>query len=127
MAHAHVCLQEALVYCHMAASFPTANHLTERERERELAESHTAFYTQSSQPCTVTFMIFFLLAEIHGTSLVVQSPVLQIPNAGGPGSISSQRTRSHMLQLKIKTNLHVATNATTETWYSQINKLTTFF
>ena len=122
MAHVPVCLQEALVYCHMAGSFPTANHLTDRDRERDLAESHSAFYTQSSKPCTVTFITFFLLDDIHGTSRVVQVLILHLPNAGGPGSISSLRTRSHMLQLKIKKNLHVATNATTKTWYSQINK-----
>ena len=35
--------------------------------------------------------------------------------AGGLGSIPGQRTRSHMLQLKIL-------RATTRTWHSQINK-----
>ena len=38
-----------------------------------------------------------------------------IPSAGNPGSIHSQGTRSHKLQLKIA-------HATTKTWYSQINK-----
>ncbi|TEA30625.1 hypothetical protein DBR06_SOUSAS4110064, partial [Sousa chinensis] len=33
-------------------------------------------------------------------SLVVQSLRLHAPNAGGPGSISGQRTRSHMPQLR---------------------------
>ncbi|TEA34982.1 hypothetical protein DBR06_SOUSAS9710054, partial [Sousa chinensis] len=36
-------------------------------------------------------------------SLVVQW--LRLPNAGGPGSVPGQGTRSHMLQLKIP---HVA-------------------
>ena len=36
-----------------------------------------------------------------GTSLVVQWLRLHAPNAGGPGSIPSQGTRSHMPQLKI--------------------------
>ena len=40
------------------------------------------------------------------TSLVIQWLRLHASNAGGPGSISSQGTRSHMLQLKI---LHAAT------------------
>ena len=35
-----------------------------------------------------------------GTSLVVQWLRLRIPNAGGPGLIPGQGTRSHMLQLK---------------------------
>ena len=35
-----------------------------------------------------------------GTSLVVQWLRLRAPNAGGPGSILGQGTRSHMLQLK---------------------------
>ncbi|TEA33715.1 hypothetical protein DBR06_SOUSAS12810068, partial [Sousa chinensis] len=38
-------------------------------------------------------------------SLVVQWLRLLAPNAGGPGSIRGQGTRSHMLQLKI---LHAA-------------------
>ena len=41
-----------------------------------------------------------------GTSLEVQWLRLQPPNAGGPGSISGQGTRSHMLQPKM---LHAAT------------------
>ena len=36
-----------------------------------------------------------------GTSLVVQWLRLCASNAGGPGSVSGQGTRSHMLQLKI--------------------------
>ena len=35
-----------------------------------------------------------------GTSLVFQRLRLQVPNAGGPGSIPGQGTRSHILQLK---------------------------
>ncbi|TEA25080.1 hypothetical protein DBR06_SOUSAS6010062, partial [Sousa chinensis] len=34
-------------------------------------------------------------------SLVVQWLRLRIPNAGGPGSIPGQGTRSHMLQLRV--------------------------
>ena len=36
------------------------------------------------------------LKYIAGTSLVVQWLRLQAPNAGGPGSIPGQETRSHM-------------------------------
>ena len=36
-----------------------------------------------------------------GISIVVQWLWLQAPNAGGPGSIPDQRTRTHMLQLKV--------------------------
>ena len=38
--------------------------------------------------------------DMTGTSLVVQRLRCHIPNAGGPGSISGQGTRSHMLQLR---------------------------
>ena len=36
-----------------------------------------------------------------GISLVVQWLRLHAPKAGGPGSIPGQRTRSHMLQLRV--------------------------
>ena len=49
-----------------------------------------------------------------GISLVVQWPRFCAPNAGGPGSIPGQGTRSHVLQLKI-------THSATKTWSSQIN------
>ena len=49
------------------------------------------------------------------TFLVVQGLTLHAPNAGAPGSIPGQGTRSHMLQLKI---LHAAT----KTQCSQIHK-----
>ena len=51
--------------------------------------------------------------ECPGTSLVIQWLRSRVPNAGGPSSIPSQGTRSHMPQLKI---LHTMTN----TWYRQI-------
>ena len=35
-----------------------------------------------------------------GTSLVFQRLILHAPNAGDPGSILGQGTRSHMLQLR---------------------------
>ena len=40
---------------------------------------------------------------IYGTSLVVQRLRLQAPNAKHLGSIPSQGTRSHMLQLRVCT------------------------
>ena len=42
-----------------------------------------------------------ILREVTGTSLVVQWLRLHAPNAGAQGSIPGQKTRSHMLQLKI--------------------------
>ena len=51
----------------------------------------------------------------EGTSPVVQWLTLCALNAGGPGSIPGQGTRSHMPQLKIP---HTAT----KTQCSQINK-----
>ena len=38
---------------------------------------------------------------MRGTSLVVQQLRLHAPNAGGLGSVPSQGTRSHMLQLRV--------------------------
>ena len=39
---------------------------------------------------------------IHiGSSLVIQWLRLHTPNAGGPGLIAGQGTRSHMLQLRV--------------------------
>ena len=49
-----------------------------------------------------------------GISLVVQWLRFCAPNAGGPGSIPRQGTRSHVLQLKIP-------HSATKTWSSQIN------
>ena len=49
------------------------------------------------------------------TFLVVQGLTLHAPNAGAPGLIPGQGTRSHMLQLKI---LYAAT----KTQCSQIHK-----
>ena len=46
---------------------------------------------------------------------MVQGPRCHTPNAGGLGSIPSQGTRSHMLQLKIS-------HATAKIQHSQINK-----
>ena len=37
-----------------------------------------------------------------GTPLVIQWLRLRAPNAGGPGSISGQGTRSHVLQLRAR-------------------------
>ena len=39
--------------------------------------------------------------QVWGTFLVVQWLGLCTPNAGGPGSIPGQRTRSHMPQLRV--------------------------
>ena len=41
-----------------------------------------------------------IIAALQGTSLVVQWLGLHAPNAGGPGSIPGQKTRSHRPQLK---------------------------
>ena len=56
-------------------------------------------------PCKLS-----ILDVILGTSLVVQWLRLRAPNAGGPGSIPGQGTRSRMLQrrsqvLQLKTRL----------------------
>ena len=57
------------------------------------------------------------------SSLVVQWLKLHAPDAGGPGSIPGQGSRSHLLQLKIP---HLATKiedpcTATKTQHSQIN------
>ena len=50
-----------------------------------------------------------------GTSLEVQWLRLRTPNAGGPGVIPGQGTRSHTPQLNIP-------HAATKTWCGQMNK-----
>ena len=40
--------------------------------------------------------IYYFKVHTHGTSLVAQWLRLHTPNAGGPGSIPGQGTRSHM-------------------------------
>ena len=44
---------------------------------------------------------YVFIKNFLGTSLVVQWLRLCAPNAGGPGSLPSQGTRSHVLQQKI--------------------------
>ena len=47
---------------------------------------------------------------------------IRAPNAGGPGSVSGQGTRSHMLRLKIPhaaTRIEDPVHAATKTWVSQ--------
>ena len=65
-----------------------------------------------------------------GASLVVQWLILLTPNAGSPGSIPGQRTRSHMLQLKVfilQLKFHMwqqrlkISCAQIKTWRNQIN------
>ena len=53
--------------------------------------------------------------KIQGTSVVIQWLRLHAPKAGYPGSNPSQRTRSHMPQLKIP-------YSAAETRHSQLNK-----
>ena len=80
--------------------------------------------------------------NLRGTSLLVQRGGLRAPNAGGPGSIPGQGTRSCMPQLrarmpqlkipqkKKKEIPHAAMKilcATTKTGHSQINKQILFF
>ncbi|TEA30634.1 hypothetical protein DBR06_SOUSAS4110079, partial [Sousa chinensis] len=51
-------------------------------------------------------------------SLVVQWLRLCSPNAGGPGSIPGQGTRSHMPQLKIPHAVMKIPHAAAKTWCS---------
>ena len=57
-----------------------------------------------------------------GTSLVIQWLRLHTPNAGGPGSILGQGTRSHMPQLRVRILQLKIPHASVKTWCSQINK-----
>ena len=43
---------------------------------------------------------FWNKKDVRGTSLVMRWLELWVPNTGGLGSIPSQGTRSHMMQLK---------------------------
>ena len=56
-----------------------------------------------------------------GTSLVVQWLKLHTPNAGGPGSIPGEETRSHMLQLRIHMPQVKILHAARRVWCSRIN------
>ena len=66
---------------------------------------------------------YFIFQNILlGTSLVVQWLGIYTPNAGGPGSIPGQGTRSHMPQLKkILHTTRKILGATTKTQLSQRN------
>ena len=55
-----------------------------------------------------------------GTSLAVQWLRLCTPNAGGPGSISGQGTRSCMPQLRSPHAATKSSRASTKTWCSQV-------
>ena len=55
-----------------------------------------------------------------GTSLVAQWLRLSVTNPGCPGSILGQRTRSHMLQLRVQMPQLKDPNAVTKTQRSQI-------
>ena len=57
---------------------------------------------------------------------MVQRLRLCTPNAGGPGSIPGQGTRSHRLQLRVCMLQLKITHAATKTWHSQINKQVLF-
>ena len=63
-----------------------------------------------------------ILKLFLGTSLVVQWLRLQAPNAGGPGSITSQGTRSHRPKLK-KVPVRCNEDVATKTQHSQKKKL----
>ena len=84
--------------------------------------------TQSQSCATMTTINFRTLPSLQketlGVSLGVQWIRLYTPNAGGPGSIPSQGTRSSMLQLRVcmpQRRLKIL-HATTKTQCSQINK-----
>ncbi|TEA28872.1 hypothetical protein DBR06_SOUSAS4010089, partial [Sousa chinensis] len=51
---------------------------------------------------------------VKGTSLVVQWLRLHTPNAGSPGSIPGQGTRSHMPQLRVRVPQLKIPHATTK-------------
>ena len=72
-----------------------------------LEHLHAAF--PSVRSLRAASAVFSLLEASYGTSLVVQWLRLHAPNAGGPGSIPGQGTRSHM-HAATKKIPHPATN-----------------
>ena len=63
--------------------------------------THILFIHASGHGHLSCFHLFTIVNNAStGTSLVVQWLRLCTPNAGGPGSIPGQGTRSHMPQLK---------------------------
>ena len=69
---------------------------------------HTHTHTMANEG-TGVHMVFY------GTSLVVQWLRLQASNAGNPGSIPGQETRSHMPQLGVCVPQLKSPHAATET------------
>ena len=61
-------------------------------------------------------------ASLIRTSLVVQRLRLQSPNAGGPGTIPGQGTRSHMTPVRVHMPQLNISHAATKTQHRQINK-----
>ena len=59
---------------------------------------------------------------VLGASLVVHWLRLQVPSAGGSGSIPGQGTRSHMPQLRVHMLQLKILHATTNTWWSKKKK-----
>ena len=57
--------------------------------------------TSNSQAWHLGKLALELKSSAVGTSLVVQWLKFGVSNAGGPGSIPGQGTRSHMLQLSV--------------------------
>ena len=66
-------------------------------------------------------MTIYLKTSILGTFLGVWWLGLRTPIVGGPGSISGQETRAHMLPQRVHMRLEIP-HATTKTWCGQINK-----
>ena len=60
--------------------------------------------------------------KVHRNFLMVQWLRLQAPNVGGPDSIPSQGTRSHMLQPRVHMPQLKIPHAANKTWYVQINQ-----
>ena len=97
----------------------TESDMTEAtQQQQQQQRERTGSYKQETK-WHWTFQQQLSIEDMGCTPLVVQWLRLHASNAGNPGSIPGQGTRSHMPQRKI---LHAAT----KTWYSQINKSVQF-
>ena len=99
----------------------TLKSLLQHHRSKASILWHSAFLIASyysilsKHQCLLFFSCLNQVSCV--TSLVVQWLRLCAPNAGGPGSVPGQGTRSHMLQRRSK-----IPHATTKTQCSQISK-----
>ena len=107
---------------------PKINKINKLKKKKNKQKKGNNKQQKSMKPKAGSLRKMKIIDKPLGTSLVVQWLILGGPNAGGPGSIPSQGTRSHMPQLrscmpqlKIPHAAIKIPHATIKTLRSQIN------